>query len=66
MGSFVQEAQERIERELKLESGYYLDWGGQFENMQRAERRLFIVVPLALALDPRASFTSRFIRFGMP
>ena len=50
MGSFVQEAQERIERELKLESGYYLDWGGQFENMQRAERRLFIVVPLALAL----------------
>ena len=50
MGSFVKEAQERIEREVKLESGYYLDWGGQFENMQRAERRLFIVVPLALAL----------------
>lgn len=50
MGSFVKEAQERIGREVKLDSGYYLDWGGQFENMQRAEKRLFIVVPLALAL----------------
>ena len=50
MGSFVKEARERIAAEVKLDSGYSLDWGGQFENMQRAERRLFIVVPLALAL----------------
>src|SRR5262245_31086998 len=50
MGSFVKEAQEKISREVKLDSGYYVDWGGQFENMQRAERRLFIVVPLALGL----------------
>src|SRR5258707_8066725 len=34
----------------KLSAGYSMEWGGQFENMQRAERRLLIVVPLALAL----------------
>ena len=52
MGSFVKEAQERIAREVtpQLPSGYYIEWGGQFENMQRAEKRLLIVVPLALAL----------------
>ena len=50
IGSFVEEAQERIDREVKLPTGYTIEWGGQFENMQRAERRLYIVVPLALAL----------------
>ncbi|SIO62516.1 cobalt-zinc-cadmium resistance protein CzcA [Singulisphaera sp. GP187] len=50
MGSFVEETQQRIEREVSLPTGYYLEWGGQFENMRRAERRLLIVVPLALAL----------------
>ncbi len=50
IGSFVKEAQERINREVERPTGYTIGWGGQFENMQRAERRLFIVVPLALAL----------------
>ncbi|AGA26431.1 efflux RND transporter permease subunit [Singulisphaera acidiphila] len=50
IGSFVEEAQRRIEREVSLPTGYYLEWGGQFENMRRAEQRLMIVVPLALAL----------------
>ena len=52
IGSFVEEAQDRIEREVfpKLPTGYTIEWGGQFENMQRAERRLFIVIPLALTL----------------
>jgi cobalt-zinc-cadmium resistance protein CzcA len=50
IGSFVKETQERIDREVRLPTGYTLDWGGQFENMQRAEKRLLIVVPLALAL----------------
>jgi cobalt-zinc-cadmium resistance protein CzcA len=50
LGSFVQEAQRRIEREVKLPEGYSVEWGGQFENMLRAERRLSLVVPLALAL----------------
>ena len=35
---------------MQLPTGYIVEWGGQFENMQRAEKRLFIVVPLALAL----------------
>jgi cobalt-zinc-cadmium resistance protein CzcA len=52
IGSFVADAQARINRQVvpNLPSGYTIEWGGQFENMQRAERRLLIVVPLALAL----------------
>jgi cobalt-zinc-cadmium resistance protein CzcA len=50
IGSFVAEAQARIQREVTLPDGYTIEWGGQFENMIRAERRLLIVVPLALAL----------------
>jgi cobalt-zinc-cadmium resistance protein CzcA len=50
IGSFVAEAQGSIARDVKLPTGYTLDWGGQFENMLRAERRLYVVVPLALAL----------------
>jgi cobalt-zinc-cadmium resistance protein CzcA len=50
LGTFVQEAQRRITREVKLPEGYSVEWGGQFENMLRAERRLTLVVPLALAL----------------
>jgi len=50
MGSFVEEAKRRIDAEVKLPTGYYVEWGGQFENLERAEKRLLIVVPLALAL----------------
>lgn len=50
LGSFVAEAQRRIRREVDLPEGYTVGWGGQFENMIRAERRLYLVVPLALAL----------------
>lgn len=50
MGGFVAEAQRRVAAEVKLPSGYEIDWGGQFENLQRASRRLQIVVPLSLAL----------------
>ena len=35
---------------MKLPTGYTIDWGGQFEHLERAEKRLYIVVPLALAL----------------
>jgi heavy metal efflux system protein len=47
---FVTEAQEVIAREVKLPAGYWLDWGGQFENLQSATRRLAFVVPLTLIL----------------
>lgn len=50
IGSFVTEAQAAIERDVKLPPGYYLTWGGQFENLQRATSRLMIVVPIALFL----------------
>jgi cobalt-zinc-cadmium resistance protein CzcA len=50
IGSFVEEAQEKVGRRVQLPPGYLIEWGGQFENMRRAERRLLIVVPLALAL----------------
>jgi cobalt-zinc-cadmium resistance protein CzcA len=50
LGSFVAEAQQRIAQEVSLPAGYYLTWGGQFENLERASRRLFLVVPLALFL----------------
>ncbi|HMM36756.1 MAG TPA: efflux RND transporter permease subunit, partial [Thermoanaerobaculia bacterium] len=50
VASFVKEAKERIAREVTLPGGYYITWGGQFENLERASRRLAVVVPLALAL----------------
>jgi cobalt-zinc-cadmium resistance protein CzcA len=50
VAGFVQEAQARLAREVKLPAGYYLKWGGTFENLQRASARLLIVVPLALFL----------------
>ena len=50
IGSFVAEAQQKIEEEVKLPPGYYLKWGGQFENLERATSRLLIVVPIALFL----------------
>lgn len=51
VGSFVKEAQGIISEEVKLPGGrYYLKWGGQYENYQRARTRLLIVVPVALGL----------------
>lgn len=50
IGSFVEEAQMKIEKEVQLPPGYYLKWGGTFENLQRASDRLLIVVPIALFL----------------
>ena len=51
VGGFVAEAQAAIGRSVDLPPGQFrLEWGGQFENMQRAQKRLAIVVPLALLL----------------
>ena len=50
VGTFVAEAMRRLEREVELPPGSYLRFGGQFEHYERARDRLFIVVPLALAL----------------
>jgi cobalt-zinc-cadmium resistance protein CzcA len=51
VGGFVADAQARIAERVELPAGQFrLEWGGQFENMQRAQKRLTIVVPLALLL----------------
>jgi cobalt-zinc-cadmium resistance protein CzcA len=51
LGGFVAEAQKQIAEKVPLPPGRYrLEWGGQFENLERARLRLFIVVPVALAL----------------
>lgn len=48
--SYVEEAKSRVQAEVKLEEGYSIKWGGQFENQQRASARLAIVVPVAIGL----------------
>ena len=48
--SFVEDLKAAIEREVKLPQGYYIDYGGQFENQQRAAARLALVVPVSIAL----------------
>lgn len=50
LGSFVANAQNKIERDLKLPPGYSLSWGGQFENMNSAIQSLAVVIPVALSL----------------
>ena len=50
IGSYVAEAQQRIAQEVKIPAGYWADWGGTFEQLQSASKRLQIVVPLALLL----------------
>ena len=60
IASFVRDAQAAIDARVKLPPGYYLTWGGQFENLQRASQRLLIVVPLALFLI----FVLLFTTFG--
>jgi len=48
--SMVEEIQQKLEKEVKLPPGYYVTYGGSFENLQRATDRLMIVVPIALFL----------------
>jgi cobalt-zinc-cadmium resistance protein CzcA len=50
VASYVAEAKAKIARQVKLPEGYTVEWGGQFENMERANRKLMFVVPLALGL----------------
>jgi cobalt-zinc-cadmium resistance protein CzcA len=50
IGSFVAEAKQKIKEKVKLPSGFYLTWGGQFENQQRAMNKLMIIGPVAIGL----------------
>lgn len=49
-GSFVKEAMQKVKAQVKLPAGYTMTWGGQFENQQRAMKRLMVIVPLSVLL----------------
>lgn len=48
--SWVAEARELVAREVPLKSGYFTEWGGQFENFERAQERLRVVVPVVIVI----------------
>jgi cobalt-zinc-cadmium resistance protein CzcA len=50
LGSFVKEAQKTVTQKLVLPAGYSLEWGGQYQNEQAAEKRLALVLPLSLLI----------------
>jgi len=50
IGSFVDEARDRVDKEIALPPGYTITWGGQFELQQKANRRLMIITPITFAL----------------
>ncbi len=50
LGSFVKLAQDKVNRSMKLPAGYEIEWGGQFENQSRANRRLMFVLPVSIAI----------------
>ncbi len=60
LGGFVAELQLAVDAKIKLPEGYYLEWGGQFQNMERAMGHLMIIVPVTIA----AIFFLLFLLFG--
>lgn len=61
-GSFVAEAQKRFAAKIHLPPGYEVSWGGQFENLQRAKKRLSFIIPITIAII----FVLLFFMFGSP
>jgi cobalt-zinc-cadmium resistance protein CzcA len=49
LGGFVAELQQKVDKQVKLPPGYYIEWGGQFHNMERAMHHLMIIVPITIA-----------------
>lgn len=58
--SFVEEAKQKVGAQVTMPEGYWIKWGGQFENQQRAAKRLSIVVPISIGLV----FLLLFMTFG--
>lgn len=50
LGGFVKDVQEAVSKNVPLSNGYYLEWGGEFQNLQDATKRLAIAVPISLLL----------------
>jgi cobalt-zinc-cadmium resistance protein CzcA len=59
-GSFVAEAQKKFAAAIKLPQGYHVEWGGQFENLERARKRLAVILPITIAII----FVLLFFMFG--
>ena len=60
LGGFVAELQQKVDKQIKLPEGYYLEWGGQFQNMERAMGHLMVIIPITIA----AIFFLLFLLFG--
>jgi cobalt-zinc-cadmium resistance protein CzcA len=60
LGGFVAELQSKVDKQIKLPPGYQIEWGGQFQNMERAMHHLMIIVPITVA----AIFFLLFVLFG--
>ena len=60
LGSFVDEVRSKIEKDVALPPGYFIEYGGQFENQERATRRLMVVVPAVIAVI----FVLLYLTFG--
>jgi len=60
IGSFIAEARNKIESQVRLPTGYWIEWGGQFEQLQRATQWVTVVIPAALILI----FVLLFLAFG--
>ncbi|MBC7292540.1 MAG: efflux RND transporter permease subunit, partial [Thermoleophilia bacterium] len=60
IGSFVAEAEQQLQQQVKIPAGYWTSWGGQFEQLLSATKRLQVVVPVALLLV----FVLLFMMFG--
>lgn len=60
LGGFVKEIKEKIEKNIKLPEGYYIKFGGQFENQERAMKRLSVIVPVVILLI----FLLLFLNYG--
>ncbi|MCE2982914.1 MAG: CusA/CzcA family heavy metal efflux RND transporter [Parachlamydia sp.] len=50
IGSFVEEAKDKIDAQVNLPTGYWIEWGGQFENLISARRQLYFLVPICFAV----------------
>jgi cobalt-zinc-cadmium resistance protein CzcA len=58
LGSFAADAQQRIAAQLRVPAGYSLDWAGQFENQERAMKRLGVVIPASIAIITGLLYTT--------
>ncbi len=49
LGGFVAELQQKVDGQIKLPEGYYFEWGGQFQNLERALGHLKVIIPITIA-----------------